>query len=99
MSTAARPAKNFMALGVIVSSAPRLALLAALQQLRPQLDIQLLEIAPVIGTGQTGYRVEVDVSEKKIEANNSIDLWLQIKSAVMAKFPADKPDAVTAIDP
>ena len=92
------PAKNFAALGVIISSAPRTALLAALQQLRPQLDIQLQEIAPVIGTGETGYRVEVDISGEAT-VPHSIDLWLQIKSAVMAKFPADKPNAVTAIDP
>ena len=92
------PAKNFVSLGVIISSAPRTALLAALQQLRPQLDIQLQEIAPVIGTGETGYRVEVE-SSGQATVPHSIDLWLQIKSAVMAKFPADKPDAVTAIDP
>ena len=98
MSIAPTPAKNFVALGVIISSAPRTALLAALQQLRPQLDIQLQEIAPVIGTGETGYRVEVDLSGAAAEPH-SIDLWLQIKSAVMAKFPADKPDAVTTIDP
>ena len=92
------PAKNFVSLGVIISSAPRTALLAALQQLRPQLDIQLQEIAPVIGTGETGYRVAVELSGEAT-VPHSIDLWLQIKSAVMAKFPADKPDAVTAIDP
>jgi len=97
MSPAARPAGNFVALGVIVSSAPRTALLAALQRLRPQLDIHLQEIAPLVGTDKTGYRVEVDTSAD-IGAASSIDLWLQIKSALMAQFPADKPDAFSALD-
>ena len=98
MSAGPPPARNFVALGVIVTSAPRVALLAVLQQLRPQLDVQLQEIAPVIGTGVTGYRVEVDIAEN-VHAPHSINHWLQIKSALMARFPADKPDAVSAIDP
>ena len=93
-----QPARNFLALGVIISATPRAALLEALQQLRPQLDIQLQEIAPLIATGETGYRVEIDVSGN-VDVAHSIDPWLQIKSALMAQFPADKPGAVKAIDP
>jgi hypothetical protein len=97
MTSASKRERNFVTLGVVVSSTPKMALLAALQQLRPQLDIQLQEIAPVIGTAETGYRVEIDPNGT-IGTACSIDLWLQIKSALMARFPADKPGAVTAID-
>jgi hypothetical protein len=99
MTPASRPTKNVavVALGVIVSSTPKAALLAALQKLRPQLDVQLQEIAPVLGTAEVGYRVEIDPSGI-VGAQGSIDLWTQIKSALMAQFPADKPGAVAAID-
>jgi hypothetical protein len=97
MTPASKPAENVVALGVIVSSTPKAALLAALQQLRPQLDVQLQEIAPVLGTAEVGYRVEVDLNGIT-GAAGSIGLWLQIKSALMAQFPADKPGAVAAIE-
>jgi hypothetical protein len=97
MTPASKPSRNPVTLGVIISSAPRVALLAALQQLRPQLELQLQEIAPVVGTAETGYRVEVDPNGI-VGGARSIDLWLQIKSALMAQFPANKPGAVTTID-
>ena len=91
------PAKNFVALGIVVSSAPRVALLAALQQLRPQFEFQLQEIAGDANAG-THYRVEINLAAQA-DAPHAIDLWLRIKSALMAEFPADKPGALTAIDP
>lgn len=97
MMSSSRRGNNFVTLGVIVSSTPKAALLAALQKLRSQLDIQLQQIAPVVGTADIGYRVEIRCNQAMITAP-SIDEWLQVKSALMAQFPADKPGAVTTID-
>jgi hypothetical protein len=91
------PAKNFVALGIVVSSTPRVALLAVLQQLRPQFEIRLQETADDAGAG-VRYRVEIDLMGNT-EAPHAIDLWQRIKCALMAEFPADKPGAVVALDP
>jgi hypothetical protein len=89
--------KRTVPLGIVASSAPAAALLAALRELRPQFDVRLLRISDASGI-ETLYRVEVDVLEA-IEPRREIDMWLRIKSALMAAFPSDKPGAVTAIDP
>ena len=91
------PAKNFVVLGIVVSSAPRVALLAALQQLRPEFEIHLEEIAGDMDAGAQ-YRVEIDLAGNT-NAPHTIDLWQRVKSALMAEFPADKPGAVVALDP
>jgi hypothetical protein len=62
---------------------------------RPQWPIRLSEIE---SPGVPRYRVEVD-ADAALATVSRIDAWLQLKSALMARFPADKPDAVTAIDP
>ena len=91
--------KRYVALGMIQSRAPRVALLRALRELRPQWDVRL---QPQAATGR--YRVEVradsaDASPPGSKGAASIDPWLRIKSALIAAFPADKPNAVTAWDP
>ena len=89
--------KNLVALGTIVSSAPRDALMAALGQLRPQFEASLEELPGTAG-GETHYRVVVELNDQ-IPAPRQVSHWLSLKSALMARFPADKPGAVTAIDP
>lgn len=89
--------KRKVPLGIVASSAPAAALLAALRDLRPQFDVRLLRISDASGI-ETLYRVEVDAGEA-IEPRRQIDVWLRIKSALMAAFPSGKPGAVTAIDP
>ena len=89
--------KQTLSLGIVASSAPAAALLAALRDLRPQYEVRLLRISDASGI-ETLYRVEADVIEA-LEPRRQIDLWLRIKSALIAAFPAAKPGAVTAIDP
>lgn len=87
---------HYAPLGTIESDAPVAALLAALQALRPAWHIRL---APVAGSRTPRYRVEIERDGHPEEGSNAIDTWLHVKSALMATFPADKPNAVTAIDP
>ena len=90
---------QFVALGTIASRAPHAALLAALSALRPGFEVRLERLG---GDGAQGdhYRVQARVdSPSEGAANGTIDLWLRIKSALVAAFPADKPNAVTAWDP
>jgi len=95
-----RPASNtepcFVALGTIASSAPETALLAALGALRPGNEVRLRAL-PESAAGISRYLVEV--RQDRDDTPGSIDVWLQLKSALMAAFPADKPNAVTASDP
>jgi hypothetical protein len=94
---AATPGKKLVTLGTVASSAPREALMAALGQLRPQFEASLEEIPGIAGS-ETRYRVVVELSDQ-IPAPQQVSDWLSLKSALMARFPADKPGAVTAIDP
>jgi len=101
LDRALRPASNtephcFVALGTIASSAPEAALLAALRALRPACEVQL-RLLPDSEAGPCRYLVEV--RQDHDDTPGSIDVWLQLKSALMAAFPADKPNAVTASDP
>jgi len=93
----ATPGKNPVTLGTIASSAPREALMAALGQLRPQFEASLEEI-PGIAGGEPRYRVIAELGDQ-LQAPLQVSHWLSVKSALMARFPADKPGAVTAIDP
>jgi hypothetical protein len=88
--------QRFAALGTIASSAPEAALLAALRALRPACEVQL-RAASDAGAQTPRYILEVRARDE--DAPGSIDTWLQLKSALMAAFPADKPNAVTAWDP
>jgi hypothetical protein len=94
---AAQTDKNIVTLGTIISSAPREALMAALRQLRPQFEVTLQDIAGDAGAVKR-YRVVVELADQ-IPAPQQVSDWLSLKSALMARFPADKPGAVTAIDP
>ena len=88
-------AAHYTPLGTIESRAPTAALLATLQALRPQWHIRL---TPIASADVQRYRVEIERNERSIDTTH-IDTWLHIKSALMSRFPADKPNAVTAIDP
>ena len=92
------PRRRFVALGTIASSATPAALLHALRELRPQCEVRL---QPTTRAGH--YRVELRSDDgARVESSSrhaSIEPWLRIKSALMAAFPADKPNAVTAWDP
>ena len=94
---AAARSSNTVVLGTIVSSAPREALMAALGQLRPQFEASLEEI-PGPTDAEKRYRITVALNDQ-IPAARQVSDWLSLKSALMARFPADKPGAVTAIDP
>jgi hypothetical protein len=96
--TAQRAAQHtpaYRPLGSIESTTPEPTLLAALQTLRPQWRVRLVSIA---SQNVPRYRVEIEQDVELFE-DGHIDVWLHIKSALMATFPADKPNAVTAIDP
>lgn len=82
-------------LGSIESTTPEPTLLATLQTFRPQWRIRLV---PIESVAVPRYRVEIEYDAALID-DGHIDAWLHIKSALMATFPADKPNAVTAIDP
>jgi hypothetical protein len=84
-------------LGTIVSSAPQAALLEALRQLRPQFETKLEEIPGDFGPAKH-YRVAIEVTGDA-PSPQQVSPWLSLKSALMARFPADKPGAVIAIDP
>ena len=86
---------RYATLGTIESDAPVAALLAVLQALRPAWHIRL---SPIDGSGTPRYRVEIEDEAPPVDSG-SIGTWLHIKSVLMASFPADKPNAVTAIDP
>lgn len=89
--------RQFSPLGIIATSAPTDALLAALAQLRPQFEVRLRRISDSTGI-ETLYRVEVAADKPGTEVGQ-FEPWLLIKSALMAAFPAGKVGAVKAIDP
>jgi hypothetical protein len=93
----AQPDKKATTLGIIVSSAPQAALLETLRQLRPQFETTLEEIPGGFGPAKL-YRVGI-VLTGDAPWPQDVSPWLSLKSALMARFPADKPGAVTAIDP
>lgn len=86
---------RFVALGMIASQAPAAALLGALRALRPSWEVRLRRTNGGDARG-TRYRVEATLDQH--DAYGSIDPWLCIKSALIAAFPEDKPNAVTAWD-
>lgn len=94
---AAEPIHKVATLGTIVSSAPQAALLEALRQLRPQFETALEEIPGDFGPVKH-YRVTVGMTGDG-PSRPHVSPWLSLKSALMARFPADKPGAVIAIDP
>ena len=87
---------EYAALGVIASRAPRAALLRALRELRPQFEVRLRRLEGVRGGAH--YLVEARLLAAERERPHSIDLWLRIKSALLAAFPAGSPGAVTPLE-
>jgi len=87
--------KDFAPLGTFVSAAPRLQLLGALQQLKPQLYVRLHSLEHTDG----GRRYEVEVETSDLQRRHLINLWLGIKAALASAFPADKPGAVRRLQP
>ena len=92
------PGGHRVSLGIVASSSPSSALLAALRELRPQYSVHLQRISDPSGR-ETLYRVQVDVGRSSDHAHDEVDMWMAIKSALLAAFPFGKPGAVTAIDP
>ena len=87
--------KDFTPLGTFVSAAPRLQLLGALQQLKPQLNMRLHLLERADG----GRRYQVEVETRDLQRRHLIDLWLGIKGALTSAFPADKAGAVRRLQP
>jgi len=71
--------------------------MAALGQLRPQFEASLEESPGMAGL-EKHYHVFIELSDPT-PAPTQVSHWLSLKSALMARFPAGKPGAVTAIDP
>jgi hypothetical protein len=90
---------HFVPIGVIETNAPHAALLSQLNAMRPQWQIRLTAVDSG-DAERKRYSVELhrDVDQAMPETG-SIDVWLRVKSALMTAFPADKANAVTAIDP
>jgi hypothetical protein len=93
-----RNQKRFEPLGIVATSASTDALLASLRALRPQFEVRLRRISDAAGI-ETLYRVEVAIESGPDADTSGISTWLDIKSALMAAFPAGKPGAVKVIDP
>jgi len=89
--------RRFSSLGIIATSAPAEALLAALAELRPEFEVRLRRLSDAAGI-ETLYRVEIPAEEMLDADDATIDPWLRIKSALLAAFPAGKAGAVKAID-
>jgi hypothetical protein len=87
---------TFVPLGIVVSTAPREALLAALQKQCPHWNIQLV---PIDVARKSSPQFRVELKRDMDVLSGSIDPWLHIKGALTSSFPADKPHAVTTIDP
>lgn len=93
-----RNQKHFEPLGIVATSASTETLLASLRELRPQFEVRLRRISDAAGI-ETLYRVEVAIESRPDADVGGISAWLDIKSALMAAFPAGKPGAVKVIDP
>ena len=87
--------KEFVQLGTFVSTAPRLQLLGALKQQKPQLNARLHVLGRV--AGEPHYQIEVEARD--LQRRHLIDLWLGIKGALTSAFPADKPGGVRRLQP
>jgi hypothetical protein len=64
--------------------------------LRPQFETELEELP---GDPGPEKRYRVLLLPDQVSWPQDFSPWLSLKSALMARFPADKPGAVTAIDP
>ena len=93
-----RKQKRFEPLGIIATSASTDVLLASLRELRPQFEVRLRRISDAAGI-ETLYRVEVAIEPASDMDAGGISTWLDIRSALIAAFPAGKPGAVKVIDP
>jgi hypothetical protein len=87
--------KDFKAIGTFVSAAPRIRLLGALKQLKPQLDLRLR----VVEADADMPRYEVEVEIRDLQREQQIDLWLGIKGALTSAFPPHRPGAVRSLQP
>lgn len=87
--------KRFAPIGSFVSTAPRARLLAALRQLKPQLNLRLRALA----RERDGQRYDVDVEIRDLQRRHLIDPWLGVKSALTFAFPPHKPGAIRRAQP
>jgi hypothetical protein len=92
----AAPRRRWTPLGRVETAAPAAALLRALRELRPQFALRVQREAAAAG-GSKRYRIEIAVAESA-EPRGAVPPWLRVKSALLAAFPADKPNAVRALD-
>ena len=91
----------YAVVGAIVTRAPAPALLAVLRALRPEYDVRLDASDARSRSGLRRHEVSVRVpsADRAPEAGGAIAVWLRIKSALMAEFPAGHANAVMPIDP
>ena len=95
----AADATDFVPIGTIETRASHALLLSALNAMRPPWQVRLTQI-PSSPECNKRYSVELHREDDSADqTRGSIDVWPRVKGALMAAFPADKPNAVTAIDP
>ena len=93
----AAPRRLWTPLGRVETRAPAAALLRALRELRPQCTLRLQRETAAAGD-VARYRIEIAVDDAGAPSGAAVAPWLQVKSALLAAFPADKPNAVRALD-
>ena len=82
---------QFLPLGTIASSTPRLQILAALQRLCPQFELRLQKLAE--------HRYELHIRAEDLSAQRTSDTaWLRIKGVLASEFPEHKPGFVQIIE-
>lgn len=97
---AADPRPAYAVVGAIVTRAPEPALLAVLRALRPEYDVRLEPGSARSSSGLRRHEISVRVPVGAgVASTGAIAVWLRIKSALMAEFPADHANAVMPIDP
>ena len=93
----AAPRRRWTPLGRVETRAPAAALLRSLRELRPQYTLRMQREAAAAG-GVIRYRIEIAADEAAAPSGAAVAPWLRVKSALLAAVPADKPNAVRALD-
>ena len=88
--------RRWTLLGRVETAAPAAALLRALRELRPQWNLRVRREAAASAIAR--YRIEIAADEPLLPPDATVSPWLRVKSALIAAFPADKPNALRALD-
>ena len=89
--------RTWTLLGRVETAAPAVALLRALRLLRPQCTLRVRRDA-THDDKPARYRIEIADDDAGALRGGAVAPWTRVKSALIAAFPADKPNAVRALD-